>query len=233
MVKKDKNKEKWEESYSRLENYCLYPHDESIRFLNRFVRKKTSDHDYRDIMSHGGGVMRGLDYGCGIGSGVFLMDDFGMEGYGVDLSETALAVARSRTKEKGQEVADKFQAVDGERIPFDDDFFDVVTSYGVLDSMRYEVAKKVVLEIDRVVSRLVFLSLISGDSSRFKQKFVGEEVVSAGHEAGTIQSYFDMDKIKDLRAGTGLGIKWCEEHREFDCLSGEWGSRFFIVLEKE
>jgi ubiquinone/menaquinone biosynthesis C-methylase UbiE len=184
-------------------------------------------------MSHDGEVTRGLDYGCGVGSGVFLMDDFGIEGYGLDISEVAVAAAWVRAKEKGWEFADKFQVVDGEQIPFSDGFFEIVTSYAVLDSMPYEIAKKVILEIDRVVSRLVFLSLISGDDSRFEHKFVGEEVVSTIHEAGTIQCYYDMGKIKDLIAGTSLGIKWCAEQRVLDSLSGEWDSRFFVVLEKE
>ena len=34
--------DKWDESYERLENNILYPKEEVVKFLNRYVIKKTS-----------------------------------------------------------------------------------------------------------------------------------------------------------------------------------------------
>ena len=36
----DTKKEKWEESYGRGENFMYYPKEETVKFLNRFVKKK-------------------------------------------------------------------------------------------------------------------------------------------------------------------------------------------------
>ena len=45
-------KKEWDESYERDENNILYPHDEVVKFLNRFVRKKLNfQGKFKDILS--------------------------------------------------------------------------------------------------------------------------------------------------------------------------------------
>ena len=58
---------KWEESYGRLENYIFYHQAEVVKFLNRFVRKRTGVNTFKDILTSGSGKLRALDFGCGIG----------------------------------------------------------------------------------------------------------------------------------------------------------------------
>ena len=37
---------KWDSSYSRQENFLFFPKEEVIKFLNRFVRKKTEPNKF-------------------------------------------------------------------------------------------------------------------------------------------------------------------------------------------
>ena len=41
-------KQEWDKSYNRFENHILYPKEEVVKFLNRFVRKKLSDKTFQN-----------------------------------------------------------------------------------------------------------------------------------------------------------------------------------------
>lgn len=53
--------QQWNESYARGENAIFYPHEEMVRFLNRFIRKRVSQHHFSDV------IYRGDFYHSGIG----------------------------------------------------------------------------------------------------------------------------------------------------------------------
>ena len=55
----DTRKNKWQQSYLRLENFIFYPKEETVKFLNRFVRKRTSVSEFRDVMDFSGRKIRG------------------------------------------------------------------------------------------------------------------------------------------------------------------------------
>lgn len=131
------------------------------------------------------------------------------------------------------------QVYNGNKIPFDDKFFDFTISESVIDSMTFELAKKLIKEIDRVTKKYFFVSLISSDSNTmFNQLdkdnfFVDEVVVEENHEKGTIQSFFDMQKIKEFIKDTTFKISWCEKHIVQDILNGTQHGRYYLLLEKE
>ncbi len=52
----DIKKQCWEDSYKRGENYMFYPKEETVNFINRFIRKKTGSDSYGDFMIGGGGL---------------------------------------------------------------------------------------------------------------------------------------------------------------------------------
>lgn len=120
----DIRKQLWEKSYERFENFILYPKEEVVKFLNRFVRKKTLD-GFIDILQSKNNY-RGLDLGCGIGRNTILLGEFGLEAYGIDISETAIRYAEKlltkfigeRGKDKITEIMVNFQIYDGLNIPF-------------------------------------------------------------------------------------------------------------------
>lgn len=51
----DIKKQYWEESYKRQENFMFYPKEESVKFLNRFIRKKIGFNSYGEFLIGGGG----------------------------------------------------------------------------------------------------------------------------------------------------------------------------------
>lgn len=231
-------KEKWEESYNRGENFIYYPKEETVKFLNRFVKKKTSLNEYVQLIypSH---KLRGLDFGCGIGRMTVLLHEFDIDGYGIDISENAIVEAKNLAKHFGFNIDNFLQAYDGKKIPFDDSYFDFTISEGVLDSMPFELAKTLIKDIDRVTKKYFFLSLISAESAdifrqvKDKELFDGEVEVEETHEKGTIQSFFNKTKIENLIENTNFKIKRLDKQATFEMMKNNRQGRYFIVLEKE
>ena len=224
--------DKWEESYRRHENFMFFPKEEFVKFLNRFVRKRIWIDKFIDILDFEGG-RRALDYGCGFGRLTILMKEFGLDAYGVDISGNAIANAKALAKHLGYpNMEDRFITIDGKKLTFPDNYFQITISEAVFDSMHYDLAKIIMKEIDRVTNTLAFISLISGDDNEHYREYADEEVVLAEHERDTIQSYFNMQKIQDLISSTSFKIKWCRLITEESVLNRYKGGRYYLVLEK-
>lgn len=232
----DFKKEKWEESYKRGENFIFYPHEECVRFINRFIKKKISAEDkFVDILKSEK-RLKALDFGCGVGRTSILLNEFNIESYGIDISENAINEAKKFAKKTGCSDNIDFRAYDGENIPFENNFFDFSMSHAVLDSLSFELAKKLVKEIDRVTKKYFYLSLISNGSNSFfgtNTETTDEIIVEEAHEQGTIQCFYDFDKIKNLIENTSFKIKWAELLTHQDLLDPQkQHGRYTIVLEK-
>lgn len=119
-------KNEWDSSYKRGENFIWYPENDMVRFISKYFVKRTGievlkySENYRSSDQ-----LTGLDFGCGIGRGVFLMDEFNINAYGIDISESALELAKSLAVHKGKSsLLDRFYLSDGtSELPFKDDFF--------------------------------------------------------------------------------------------------------------
>lgn len=185
----------WEKSYQNKQNFVFYPNEEMVRFISKYVRKRTGFTSFDDQLPNAAGLKL-LDVGCGIGRHLIMAQDFGLDPYGFDLSEEAVGKARKWLSETDLANADSHIAQsDARNLPWSDGFFDLSVSHGVLDSMPYDIAKAAIPEIHRTMKpgSYFYCDLIAGNDM--------EEVVSTFHEKDTIQSYFDDEKIDDLFSG--------------------------------
>ena len=227
-------KKNWEESYSRGENFIYYPKEEIVKFLNKFIKKKISFNKYKQILKSNK-KLKALDFGSGIGRATILLKEFNIDGYGIDISENAIKEGKRLSRYLGFDNTEFLQVFDGREIKFKDKFFDFTISDCVLDSMPFDLAKKSILEIDRVTKKYFFLSLISdvsNDFFKYKKKFDGEFKVLEKHERGTIQSLFSMKKINTLIKDTNFKINFCELNTTVNILNNKKIGRYYLVLKK-
>jgi SAM-dependent methyltransferase len=79
------------------------------------------------------GAYRGkrvLDVGCGAGTDLARFAKSGAAATGVDVSESAIELARANFAQQG--LTADLRVADGERLPFDDEAFDFVFAHGVV-----------------------------------------------------------------------------------------------------
>jgi ubiquinone/menaquinone biosynthesis C-methylase UbiE len=196
----DRKTRAWDDSYARRENHVFYPGDEAVRFVSRYIRRRTGLCEFQDVLPDAQGS-KVLDVGCGIGRTLVFGTHMGLRMHGTDLSANAVAVAREWLESVGEaEVEERVVAGDIRSLPWADGFFDHAISDSVLDSMPFQIAQAGMSEIARVVRQggYFYCSLISGDESGKDPQFCGELVVTGVHEQNTIQSYFNKTKIRRL-----------------------------------
>jgi SAM-dependent methyltransferase len=189
---KETRHDEWNAAYERGDNFVFYPHEEILRFLARNVRKRTGFNSFEDRIPDAAGMPL-LDVGCGIGRHLVLAHDFGLQPYGFDLSDSAIALARKWLADKGiSNPQERALAADIRALPWTDDFFGCAVSHGVLDSMPFAIACEGIREVARVMrpGAPFYCDLVAGDAR--------DEIVETQHEQGTVQSYFDEARICEL-----------------------------------
>lgn len=92
---------------------------------------------------------RVLDYCCGNGDDSFIIaKDGASEVIGIDLSDISILNCKERSITEGVKHKTSFYVMDAEALSFDDDYFDVITEYGVLHHLDL---RKAYSEIARVL----------------------------------------------------------------------------------
>lgn len=223
----------WNKSYENHDNFIFYPHEEIIRFISKYFRKRIDINSFTNSSSQ----LTGLDFGCGIGRHVFFMDDYKINPYGIDVSFVAINKAQEWASILGkQHLINNLIKVNGDsNLPFANEFFDLVLSHGVFDSMPFKIAKDNLNEINRIIKigGFCYMDLISGDDNVHYREYCGEEIVNTKHEENTIQSYFNFSKIIEIINGTSFIIdELILIRREKVLKNNEINSRYHLVLRK-
>jgi SAM-dependent methyltransferase len=140
----DKKTITWEEYLNKLQELLS---DEFMYSVREFVSQ--SEKVLRDGPWHIGGEAateqlgrkirlavtdRVLDVGCGVGGATRqLADTFGCDCIGIDIRQDRIVEALLRTSALGLDERVTFQVAEGERLPFEDESFDVVVSQATWD----------------------------------------------------------------------------------------------------
>jgi len=228
----NKKNSEWNTAYKNKDNFVFYPQEDIVRFVSKYIKKRIGLNKYLDWNDYSSSP-KVLDFGCGIGRHVKLLNEFGLDAYGFDLSDEAIKVSKQNFKELGlMDVLDNLIVADITNLPYENDYFDFMLSHGVLDSMPFEIARSGLIELHRCLKRggKVYFDLISSDDSSYDDNGF-EKTVSGKHENGTIQSYFDEGRINKLIEGL-FRINEIRLNLNKDIKSGLTNSRYHIVVEK-
>ncbi len=89
-----------------------------------------------------------LEYGCGTGSYAFSLAEYGSKVIGIDISETAIRLAKERAKQEALENI-QFLVMDAEAMQFEDNNFDIVCGTAILHHLNLH---KAMSELTRVLN---------------------------------------------------------------------------------
>lgn len=193
----NQKKVEWNNSYKEGGDHLFYPHEEIVRFLNKYVRKKIGVNKYIDIMNPINGDfknVKGLDIGCGLGRHAKCMSEFGIDAYGFDLSEVAIQQSKDWFNEIGKaELADNMRVASVTELPYEDEYFDLAVSHSVFDSMSMDIAFAGMKEVIRVLKKGAYMYL----DLLVKEADEEMELTTPGQE-GTVRTFFlekDLNKL--------------------------------------
>ena len=192
--------EKWDNVYSATFGGTWYPNEGIVRFAARYLQRRTGI-DAWDVKRK---VRRILDVGCGNGRHVVFFAEQGFDVYGVDISEEAIEITNAWLQRKGLEA--NLKVGDVVKLPFENQYFEVVISHEVLDHVPFSEAKKAMQEIRRVSAdgAYIYITLRSTEDSEYSR---GQEIekntfiLQEGYEKGIIQHFFNLEGIRELLAG--------------------------------
>lgn len=96
---------------------------------------------------------RSLDVGCGVGFVASYLSGktFDLNVFGVDISDVSIERAKKRLSHVPGS-AQRLSVLTEQKLPFDDDFFQLVTCFDMLEHLDVEDIDATLAEIDRVVS---------------------------------------------------------------------------------
>jgi ubiquinone/menaquinone biosynthesis C-methylase UbiE len=227
MTEKDLRQQAWEDSYLRRENHVFQPCDEVVRFVSRYLMRRTDIDTVQSVdPSIQNGELKVIDVGCGIGRNMIFGQSMGLQMFGIELSVVAVEKAKRWMSKLGQDP-DRILQGDVRNLSWSDNFFDHALSDSVLDSMPYEIAEQGVAEVARILKPkgLFYCNLIGKYSDI---SLPDEKVVTDTHEKNTIQSYFDRNKIHKL-LDPFFEIIQCEHHTIEDQEEHPLRSRWHVV----
>jgi 2-polyprenyl-3-methyl-5-hydroxy-6-metoxy-1,4-benzoquinol methylase len=124
-------------SYDELRSHSV---DRFYEVAEPFVAR------YVERVLHRAGRGKLLEYGVGTGSYAFALAEQGALVTGIDISETAVAIAKREAIKRGLRI--DFQVMNAEETSFEDKSFDVVCGTGILHHLN---VRKAILEIRRLL----------------------------------------------------------------------------------
>lgn len=217
----DKHTEKWDKLHESHTFRPEYPTESVIRF----VRMNFPEADGKSM----------LDLGCGAGRHVIFLAQEGFSVTGIDFSKTGLQYAKKRLEDHGLNAV----LTEGSilSLPYEDDSFDGIVSYGVLCYFKYDDLKTVAKEIYRTLKKdgKAFLITRSTHDKRFgkginieKNTFKMNSNIT--NEQDLLIHFLDMEEISDLFSSfSSIHVGFTEE--SLNSLT-EYNSDYLITLTK-
>jgi SAM-dependent methyltransferase len=209
----------WEEKYA-AGHVVRYPWDAVVSFVFRnFPKDKPRS------------AVRILEVGCGTGSNLWFAAREGFNVTGVDGSASAVNAALLRFKEDG--LCGDLRVADFTSLPFDDNNFDLVIDRGSLVCCGFEMGKRAIAEIHRVMKkggRFLF-NPYSDRHSSFSAGRLGPDGlvldVAAGSMVGVGQICFYgrqqvISALREFRLNSLQHMEWTEMLDPAWLVHAEW-----------
>lgn len=222
---------RWNESYNRGENNILEPYEELVKFLNRFIVSRSADTAPPSIKENFAtkdiATTSIVDLGCGIGAQSEYLAKMGFECHGFDISTVAVKAATDRTQ--SMKNAPIFNTCTTEKINLPESF-NIAIACASLDSMPLSDASQYMKHLRNAASSsALFFGTFIG---RAHNDAADEEIVTDAHEFGTVQSYFDPDRIEVLLSAGDVELLRLDRTSNVNIIPGITGrasDRFVVV----
>lgn len=217
-----KTKELWENLHKESRFRPKYPSEVVVQYVFRNFKRDN--------------ITKVLDLGCGAGRHTYFMSKENLDVYGIDISSDGVEYTKRILEQDNLNGNIKVGSVDN--IPFDDELFDGIISYGVLYYCTTDEIKKSIKEIHRVLKNggKALLIVRSTEDYRYgegieieKNTFLikeKDENKSSFNENGMKMHFFTRDELMELFNNfNSISIDMIEETSD----NGKYKDSNFIV----
>lgn len=187
-------KEVWEDLHDQPRFQPIYPHETVVRWT--FQNFKATPN------------ARLLDAGCGTGRHALFFAHEGFDAYACDLSRIGVSATEKRANELGLSVTTQTAPI--HQMNYEDNFFDGILSYGVLNYAPYE---EVCMAVAKMRAQLKpggkLLVVMRGEKDwrlnyaetagpYMYQMTTLDQGSPSAVEQGMVQCYLDSNEVRDL-----------------------------------
>lgn len=164
----------WEEKYSQGHT-VKYPYDSVVTFVFRNAPRNVERSQ-----------VRVLEVGSGTGNNLWFVAREGWSAYGIDGSQSAIDFAEELFKKDGLEG--DFKVGDFTKLPYQDNFFDLVIDRGSITCCGFSAGKKAIAEVLRVLKPggKFFFNPYSENHSSFASAEIDEDGAAQNIKSGTM-----------------------------------------------
>jgi len=135
------NRSIWESRYANNFRIARWPFDHIVSMV---MRRFGASSDRSKVQI--------LDYGCGGGNHLWFLAREGFSAHACDVSASALAMARDRIVEENIFLPeDRFRLLEGDRLPYPDNFFSAVVDRESLCQSSWDEVQSRVKEFQRIL----------------------------------------------------------------------------------
>ena len=150
-----------------------------------------------------------LDVCCGTGDQAFYFAKNSDHVFGIDLDPSMLALANKRKQKQKGNVG--FSLADASQLPFEDNYFDLVSTCLALHEKNEELRNKVLLEMKRVVKKDGKIIIVDYNTPMPKNPmalviYITEYLAGKNH-FNCFKEYHKRKGLKELLAKIGLKVE--------------------------
>ena len=121
------------------------------------VSRKARERFFHLLLNYMSPGMKVLELGCGTGSIIFLLAEWGAEVIGIDISEEAIRQAKGEAKRRGIENKILLLEMDAEKLDLPDNFFDIICGIGILHHLNLQNTYREIARVLKPTGRAIFL----------------------------------------------------------------------------
>ena len=215
----------WESIYERGDQLNLYPYDSVVAFMMKNFSSKLRTRN-----------IRVLEVGCGAGNNLWFAARQGFEVYGLDASQHAIEFARKRFDKDN--LSGAFEVGSFTKLPYDDDFFDVVIDRAAITNVNLNTAVTAFDDILRVLNvGGILYSEVFSDQASSRGVLLDDGVLSEieGPYSGAGHIYFySKSEIESIFSDKwGLDYLAHTERKEYDSKGVEVFAHWSVVAIKK
>jgi len=177
--------------------------------IERKTSVKTPEQKFLESLINPISGQKLLDLGCGTGNVLGMLEDKGIDLWGIDISERAVTIAKKRVNKPDQVICRS-----ADPLPFSSDEFDYVVAWGAIE--HFPDIPKILKEIKRILKKDGTGAIMVPNAYYYKFVWDTLRKGTGPVKLQEIETVYSFKEWKDLIESAGLVVQKTARHNKFN-----------------